>query len=143
MPKMITFNFKSKVENIYPVECEILSYAHKLGYSEDARFSLRLAMDEAFINAIIHGNGNSEDKDVTVKAECDQNAISVTVIDQGNGFDQTKLRDPRQEQFLNCPNGRGVFLIRQFTHDVIFNEKGNQITFTIRRDQPISVLNAV
>lgn len=142
MSKQLSFSIKSKIENIYRVESRILDLAENTGFDTDARFSLRLAMDEALINAITHGNGGEENKEIWVQADCDEEKISVTVRDQGNGFDQHKLHDPRQEPFLHSANGRGVFLIRQFTHQVRFNEKGNEITFSIWRNQPIAVLKA-
>lgn len=142
MKRQISFRFKSKIENIYPVENHILNRAQDLGYDVDTRFSLRLAMDEALINAIVHGNQNLEEKEVTVTAEYDRNQISVTVSDEGEGFDRQQLYDPREEPYLQNANGRGVFLIRQFTHNMRFNEKGNAITFTILRSQPLAVLQA-
>ena len=141
MGRKLVFGQK-QIENIYSIESQIIETAGKLGYDEDACFSLRLALDEALVNAIIHGNGNAEDKEIMVIAECDEEKFTVTVCDEGDGFDCTKLYDPRQEPYLHNCNGRGLFLIRQFTHNVFFNEKGNEITFSVNRNQPISVLQA-
>ncbi len=142
MDKKLSYRLKSKIENIYPVERDILRYANLLGYDEDAQFSLRLAMDESLINAIIHGNNNSEDKSIEIDVKLDKDKITVTVRDEGDGFDQNELFDPRNEPFVQCSHGRGVFLIHQFTHQVQYNDKGNEVSFTIHRHEPISVLQA-
>jgi serine/threonine-protein kinase RsbW len=71
-----------------------------------------------------------------------QDQIEVAICDEGSGFDQAKLQDPRQEDNLQKPNGRGIFLIREFSNDVSFNEKGNQITFTIHRQTTCPMLQS-
>lgn len=138
----IESRIKSKVENIYPVEREILDRAYELGYDSDACFCLRLAMDEAIINAITHGNRKIEQKDVRIVALCDNDRIAITVQDEGDGFDQSALVDPTQEPYLHKTSGRGVYLIQQFTHEIQFNEKGNAITFVIHRAHPPAVLQS-
>lgn len=142
MAMKIELRIKSKIENIYPVEREILERASELGYDGDACFCLRLAMDEALINAITHGNRNMEEKNVRIIAYCDEQRIAVTVQDEGDGFDQSTLVDPTQEPYLHKSSGRGVYLIQQFTHEIQFNEKGNAITFSIHRAYPPAVLQS-
>ncbi|MGC9326392.1 MAG: ATP-binding protein, partial [Candidatus Hinthialibacter sp.] len=97
----IDLRIKSKIDNIYPAECEILKQALELGYDGDACFCLRLAMDEALANAIIHGNHNDHEKMVHVIALCDDEKIAITVQDEGDGFDQALLVDPTQEPYLH------------------------------------------
>ncbi len=142
MALKLDIRIKSRIENIYPVEHEILERACELGYDSDACFCLRLAMDEALINAITHGNHNAEDKDVRIVAHCDCSQIVVTVQDEGDGFDQSTLVDPTQEPYLHKSSGRGVYLIQQFTHEIQFNEKGNAITFVVHRAHPPAVLQS-
>ncbi len=142
MGKLVTFRIRSRIEDIYPVEQEILDEADYLGFSEDLRYCLRLALDEALINAIMHGNRNRENKTVFVDAACDGDRISVSVRDEGEGFDRSLLPDPTKPPYLTETCGRGVFLIKQFTHEVRFNEKGNEITFILNRNQPITVMQS-
>ncbi len=136
------FRFKSKIENISPIQKEILDLAGDLGFEEDALFCLRLALDEAMANAIMHGNKFDETKDVNVQVTTQPDEIVVAVCDEGCGFDQSCLKDPTQGENIQKPNGRGIFLIREFTKDVRFNEKGNQITFTIHRTTRYSMLQS-
>ncbi len=139
MQKVISFQIKSKIENIYSVERSILEEAIQMGFDSESRFCLRLAMDEAFINAIVHGNNNSAEKNIFVEARCSPERVEVAIRDEGNGFDLSILHDPREEPYLFDTHGRGVFLIKQFTHDVRFNDKGNEIIFAINRGQPSAI----
>jgi serine/threonine-protein kinase RsbW len=127
------FEISSRIESIYPLEQRILSVVRSLGFSEDDLFSLRLAMDEALINAIMHGNGGHEHKRVYVSLVTTDDLVQVSVRDEGNGFDINSLFDPTEEGHIHDTHGRGVFLIRQFMTHVTFNEKGNEITFALRR----------
>lgn len=142
MGKLLTFRIKSRIEDIYPVEQDILNEAIELGYDEDTRYCLRLALDEALINAIMHGNQSLEHKTVFIDAACDRDQISVSIRDEGRGFDRTQLPDPTKPPFLTETCGRGVFLIKQFTHEVRFNDIGNEITFVLNRNRPVNVMQS-
>lgn len=131
-----TFQITSRIESIYPLEQKILAAVRSMGFSEDELFSLRLALDEALINAIMHGNGGHEHKRVVVNLSVDPSHVSVSVADEGDGFDIDSLFDPTAEEYIHATHGRGVFLIRQFMDEVAFNERGNEITFTLRRSNP-------
>ncbi len=142
MERMLDFRIASKIENIYPVEREILQQADQLGYDEDACFCLRLALDEALINAIIHDNRNAEEKKIHIEARFNLESVAITVKDEGEGFDRSKLFDPTQKPHLFETHGRGVFLIRQFTHELRFNDKGNEITFVVHQSQSPAALQS-
>lgn len=138
-----TYQFKSKIENICPVQKRIMETAKQLGFHEEAQYCLRLALDEAMANAIVHGNCFDETKNVQVTVVPYNDKIEVAICDEGCGFDQSKLQDPREEDNLQKPNGRGIFLIKEFSNDVTFNEKGNQITFTIHRQTTCPMLQSI
>lgn len=127
------FEISSRIDSIYPLEQRILSIVRSAGFCEEELFSLRLAMDEALINAIMHGNGGHERKRVHVSLAVGSDVVQVTVKDEGDGFDIDALFDPTEEEHIHDTHGRGVFLIRQFMSEVAFNEKGNEITFVLRR----------
>lgn len=128
-----TFQISSRIEGIYPLEQRVLAIVRSLGFCQDDLFSLRLAMDEALINAIMHGNGGHEHKRVFVSLAVTRQFVQVTIRDEGDGFDINSLFDPTEDEHVHDTHGRGVFLIRQFMTEVTFNEKGNEITFALRR----------
>ena len=55
--------------------------------------------------------------------------------DEGRGFDYHGLPDPCDPENLTKASGRGVLLIRTFMDDVSFNERGNEITMVIKRNE--------
>ena len=79
-----------------------------------------LSLREAINNAVLHGNGKDPEKWVEVEMEHRDGVLYLRVWDQGKGLDEACLRDPRKEENLFKPNGRGIFLIKQFVDSVRF-----------------------
>ena len=135
------------------------------GWSEKDRWQFVMAMDEALVNAMHHGNlevdsklresENEEDyyntirarkntppfchRRVRVEAEFSEQHICVQISDDGQGFDPSKLEDPTSDANLHKVSGRGLFLIRSFMDQVAHNMTGNQITMTKLRKSESSV----
>ena len=59
------------------------------------------------------------------------------IRDEGQGFDPSQVSDPTQRSNLDKPYGRGLFLIRAFMDEVLFNKEGNEITLIKR--PPITI----
>lgn len=95
-------------------------------------FGMRLAMEEALVNAIKHGNRMDPGKQVFISCRFQPNEISVVIEDQGDGFDLTQVPDPTEEDNLEKPGGRGIMLIRSFMTSVEYNDRGNRLTLTKR-----------
>lgn len=110
------------VENII----EQIKTLHPL--DEAVSSNLMMALHEALTNAIIHGNKLDPGKVVNLAASVKNGMLTVVVTDDGAGFNPDNLPDPLDESNLLKSGGRGVFLIRQFADQVIYNEKGNCIT---------------
>lgn len=92
---------------------------------------LYLCVSEAVINAIKHGNRNDLNKKVIVKINCSLHQIEVLIEDEGDGFDRSKLQNPTDEENIRKESGRGIFIIKNLTECINFNEKGNSIQFKI------------
>jgi serine/threonine-protein kinase RsbW len=97
------------------------------------RFNLRVAVAEALANAIIAGNGEDHSKVVLVRAELRDDAVLLSVTDEGPGFDVSSLPSEHDLPDLERSNGRGLFLIRHLVDDFYFNPQGNSICMTLRR----------
>jgi serine/threonine-protein kinase RsbW len=109
------------------IEEEILAQLPGLGYDDSDIFAVKLALDEALLNAIRHGNRYDRNKHITVGYRADRQHVVITVADEGNGFDPDALPDPTTASNRWKPNGRGVFLMRAYMDEVSYNEQGNQI----------------
>ena len=106
------------------------------GYSPRDVFGVRLALEEALVNAIKHGNKMDPDKVVNVKWEIDEEHVRVVIEDQGEGFLVQDVPDPTDEENLDKPGGRGIMLMRSFMSVVEYNESGNRLTLEKRTDDP-------
>jgi serine/threonine-protein kinase RsbW len=101
-------------------------------YSSDEIERIDLALREALVNAIIHGNRSDPNKSVRIcVALLPDNGVIIMVKDSGSGFDPSQLPDPVVGQNLLATHGRGVFLINQLMEDVRFSfEHGTEIRMT-------------
>ncbi|MGD9126193.1 MAG: ATP-binding protein [Planctomycetia bacterium] len=106
---------------------EVLNHLKKAGWGKRDRFSVHLALEEALVNAIKHGNQMDPSKTVHVQCNLAKDAIEITVTDEGTGFNLAALPDPTDEIHRKSPNGRGVLLMRSFMDQVEFNDSGNQV----------------
>jgi serine/threonine-protein kinase RsbW len=97
--------------------------ARRARFTGSAALDLALAVREAFINAVKHGNGMDESKTVEVEFERNEAWFRVRVRDEGRGFDWNHTSDPRAEENLDRTSGRGIFFMKNFVDGVSFNRR--------------------
>lgn len=90
-------------------------------------FSIKLALEEALVNAIKHGNQYDRNKTVHVAYEVHSDRFVVRITDEGPGFDPADVPDPTAVENLERPCGRGLMLMRHYMSEVAFNERGNSV----------------
>jgi serine/threonine-protein kinase RsbW len=108
----------------------VLEQLEKNGWGNKDTFGIHMAMEEAIMNAIDHGNNRSPDKTVHLVIEICGDRFYSKITDQGEGFDPTKVPDPTDEENLEKDCGRGVMLIKNFVDVVLYNDKGNSLELT-------------
>jgi len=106
----------------------------KLGLIKPDRSNLFVALDEAFVNAVKHGNKNDPNKLVRITAELTPQEASFTVEDEGEGFDVKQIPDPCDPANLFRTSGRGVLLIYNIMDEVEYNAQGNRVKMVKRPD---------
>ncbi|MGA8271722.1 MAG: ATP-binding protein [Candidatus Sulfotelmatobacter sp.] len=95
---------------------------------EQKRLEIGLAVQEALVNAVVHGCGNDPSKTVTCKLQSDgQGRIIIIVSDPGPGFSPESVSDPNRDENLYAEHGRGVYLIRQLMDEIRFERGGSEI----------------
>jgi serine/threonine-protein kinase RsbW len=97
------------------------------GYSQTECFRLRLALEEALVNAHKHGHQEDWSKSVTLRYCVSARGVVAQVEDQGRGFNPERVPDPLAPENIERPSGRGLFLMRSFLSGVCHNEQGNCI----------------
>jgi len=109
----------------------ILSQAARHGYCGQDQFALRLGLEEALSNAYRHGNARDPSKQIRVRWVINDEAAVICVSDEGNGFDPSRIDDPRKPENREKPSGRGVMLIKAYMTDVRF--RGNEVRMIKKR----------
>ena len=104
----------------------------KRGLIRPDRSNLFVALDEAFVNAVKHGNKNDLTKLVKITAELSPKEASFTVEDEGEGFDVHQIPDPCDPENLFRASGRGVLLIYNIMDEVEYNAQGNRVKMVKR-----------
>ncbi len=112
---------------------QLLSALRMAQWNEHEIFGVHLAVEEALVNAIRHGNGLDESKYVRAKFQLSAERLWVEIVDEGAGFDPGDLPDPTHHENIECPSGRGVLLMRNFMNRVEYNEQGNRVVMEKHR----------
>lgn len=94
---------------------------------QQQRDRIMLPLSEAINNAILHGNKLQEHKPVTIVAELRNQRLTVSVKDEGAGFDPDEVPDPLKKENLLKEGGRGIYLIREYADDIDFQNNGSKI----------------
>ena len=126
----ITYTLDSSLESVNKVEETAEQMAKKAGIDEDEVFRVAMAVREAAVNAVLHGNSYDPDKRITASFENTGDALVIRIADQGKGLDPDTLPDPLAPENLLRGSGRGIFLIRSFMDEVHFNQlhPGTELT---------------
>lgn len=106
----------------------IIGLLEEHGYSDRDVFVMRLAIEEAVVNAIKHGNNRDPDKRVFVRCKVDPEKIWLQIEDEGDGFVLADVPDPTADENLDKPSGRGIKLMESFLTSIEYNDKGNCVT---------------
>jgi serine/threonine-protein kinase RsbW len=121
MTETIELTINSNFESVEEVGSVTKTVTEKVGFDDDTSEWIDLAVREAVINAIKHGNKNVEVKKVNVKFVIEQRSMTVYVRDCGEGFDPSKLPNPLDPDNLLNPAGRGIFFMRTFMDEVDYS----------------------
>jgi serine/threonine-protein kinase RsbW len=126
----LSFSLSSTMESVDEVEAAAEKLATEAGLDEDERFRVAMAVREAAVNAVLHGNEYDPAKQINASFENTGSSIVITIADQGKGLDDAKLPDPREPENLLRGTGRGIFLIRSFMDEVHFRQlkPGTELT---------------
>ncbi len=115
---------------------ELTQALEKSGWEGRDLFHVRMAVEEAVVNAIEHGNQRDPGKSIRLDFRVSPQFCYIQITDEGRGFCRALLKDCTDEEFIEKPRGRGVHLIEQLMSETAYNEKGNQLTMLRKRFDP-------
>jgi serine/threonine-protein kinase RsbW len=126
-PTVKRFVIPSDLRHGAPVERAILAEARKRGYNAHSLFAIKLALDEALVNAIRHGNKRDASKHVRIVASITPTRTEIIVEDEGCGFRRGCVPDPTEEENLHRPCGRGILLMESYMNQVQWSRGGRRV----------------
>lgn len=116
---------KSDYDLARALEEAIISEVEAGGFSDVDVFAIRLALEEALVNAIRHGNKLDPHKKVRVEWCVCNGKLEITIEDEGKGFTPNAVPDPTKDENLERPGGRGLMLMKAYMDCVEYNAQGN------------------
>jgi serine/threonine-protein kinase RsbW len=131
----------TSVKLVIPSDVKLVDLVHSAseklaelaGFDADDGLNVGLAVREAVINAIVHGNREDPELEVRVTFTAGGDGLEARVRDQGEGFDPSRTPDPTEGDQVLRTSGRGLLLMRAFVDEVEFRrhrDNGMEITLT-------------
>ncbi len=118
----------SKVAVITPFADQLMNFILRFRSADGTEADIEMALHEALANAVIHGNGENSCKRIYVECRCYLDGeVSITVRDEGRGFDSSAVLDPTFLENLLFTHGRGIYLIKTSMDEVSFEEGGSVV----------------
>jgi serine/threonine-protein kinase RsbW len=116
----------SKVAAISPFADQLMRFILNFRSADGSETDIEMALHEALANAVIHGNSENSDKRVWVTCRCYMDGeVSITVRDEGRGFDSSTVLDPTFRENLLFTHGRGIYLMKTLMDEVSFEDGGS------------------
>ena len=122
-------SFSSNMENAHSLIDTVMSALQGSEWSSKEQFAINLALEEALVNAVQHGNKSDPKKNVHFSCRLTNMLAKFRVEDEGDGFDPNAVPDPTDDEHILIASGRGVLLIKGFVSRVWWNAKGNVLEF--------------
>ncbi len=130
----ISLSVASGFEFVELAETVTATLARLTGFDEETAMWISMAVREAVINAIKHGNKEDRQKRVEIQYAFNHDGLSICVRDQGSGFDLSQVPNPLDPENLLKPTGRGIFYMKAFMDEVdIWSSPGGGTTVRLRK----------
>ncbi len=130
----IEFELPSAISTMHAVLDYLMKRVEKIGVIDVEKSNLFIALDEAFVNAVKHGNKFDSQKLVKITAEVSTKEARFTIEDEGEGFKVSEIPDPTNPENLFKTSGRGVMFIHNIMDEVKYNERGNRLEMIKRKN---------
>jgi serine/threonine-protein kinase RsbW len=127
LEERISFKMPSELRHLDGVLEYLNERMLRLGIVSGDDSEVMIALDEAIVNAVKHGNKSDPRKAVHIVAEFSADGVRFIVADEGIGFERESVPDPTEPCRLLEPSGRGLLLINHIMDEVRFNQCGNRL----------------
>lgn len=122
------YSLPSEVARVSPFVDDVMRSIDIFRLTTDIQVDIEIALREALLNAIIHGNREDPHKHVYVTILCGtEGEVAITIRDEGAGFDSNSVLDPTAPEQVMSAHGRGIYLMRALMDEVSFEEGGTVV----------------
>ena len=121
----------SDLGSVDQAEEAVVRLAESIGFDEDARLDLGLAVREAMVNAVVHGNKYNTGKQVRLRIDTSSDSVRVIILDEGEGFEVKTVPDPLDSENLLKTSGRGLLMMQTFVDELAVrraHQGGTEVT---------------
>ena len=122
IPSHDRVTYPSLPETVADVDSYLDTKLRDAGFPEDLLADVAVSVSEVVNNAVIHGNREDAAKNVRIELEIKPDRVSISVQDEGEGFDPDALLDPVAQDNLMREVGRGLFIVRAYMDEVHLNK---------------------
>jgi len=123
----LKFEIPSDHKHQHQVQAAILEEVARRGFNSQSTFAIKLALEEAMINAVKHGNKLNPNKTVRIEAKITPTVAEIVIEDEGPGFDRKSVPDPTMEENLEKCSGRGILLMESYMNSVRWSNGGRRV----------------
>ncbi len=121
-------------DEIERAEQRLIAALDRFKYSDAAKFAVRLALEEALVNAFRHGHKNlPPDEKISLEFRVTPDETEMAIEDRGPGFKPDDVPDPTLDENLTVPTGRGLLLMRAYMARVEYVGRGNRVEMLYKR----------
>jgi serine/threonine-protein kinase RsbW len=110
-----------RTDNLEIIREFVIGIAKKFGFKDESISEIELAVDEACANVIKHAYHYDQNKKIDITVETNGQKLTITISDQGKGFDPEKLETPEQRLQKHARGGLGIALIKKVMDEVSFD----------------------
>lgn len=128
------FVFPSDFARGREVQSRLLDEVAHCGYPSDSTFGIKLALEEALVNAIKHGNKLDLNKKVRIDSTITPVQVEIVIEDEGPGFVRSSVPDPTEPENLEKCSGRGILLIEAYMTSVSWSHGGRRVHMIKKND---------
>lgn len=134
----VTIDIANRRDEIERAEQRLIAALDEYQYPDAAKFALRLALEEALVNAFRHGHRDLPDETVRLEFRVGPDQTELCVEDKGPGFKPEAVPDPTLDENLTIPTGRGLLLMRAYMTKVEYVGRGNRVEMVYTRPKSIN-----
>jgi len=111
----------------------IMDFLEEQGVADEEAIDILVALQEALVNAVLHGCKNDPSQVIRCSVEVDAEAITIVIKDPGVGFDTAAVTDVSDDGINLTNHGRGIFLMRGLMDEVSYSHGGSELTLKKQR----------